>query len=67
MPVPLHSLSSIDVILFEKVLTSTMAERFGIGIWSYPLRSVIFVIVYGYPLGIRYIYDVRTVMRTTTY
>jgi hypothetical protein len=53
-----------------------------IGIWGYPLRSVIFVIVYGYPLGILFIYYVivygyplgilfiyyvRTVMRTTTY
>jgi hypothetical protein len=38
-----------------------------IGIWSYPVRSAIFVFVYDYPLGILYIYFVRTVMRTSMF
>jgi hypothetical protein len=44
-----------------------MAEHFGIGrvleFGVIPYAQLYFVFVYGYPLGILYIYYVRTVMR----
>ena len=45
----------------------TFRYRKGIGIWNYPLRSVIPLFVYGYPLGILFIYSVRTAVRTALF